>query len=79
LAIASTFSRSDLEGLLTPDEDDTDIARYAAWKIDDVISNPVATGFEVVCPELIYFLRYSREGLFPTWLLLIDGAAVVGA
>jgi hypothetical protein len=46
---------------------------------DDLISDTVTTRFEVVGPELIDFPRYSRKRLFPTGLLLIDGAAVVDA
>ena len=64
---------------LAPGDHDADVTRNTSGKIDDLIADAVAARFQVVGPELKDFLRYSREGLFPARLLLIDGAAVVGA
>src|ERR1700726_2225152 len=48
-------------------------------EIDDLVADAIAPRFQVVGPELKYFLWNSRQRVFPARLLLIDGAAPVGA
>ena len=64
---------------LVPGYDNADISRHAARKVHDLISDAVAARLQIVGPELKDLLSYSRKGLLPSRLLLIDGSALVGA
>src|SRR6266436_2797771 len=63
---------------VSPGNGDGDVARHASRVIDDLVADAIAPGFQVVGPELKYFLWNSGQRVFPARLLLIDGAALVG-
>src|SRR5712691_7755063 len=56
-----------------------DIARHPARKIDDLNLQLVSAGPKVFGPQLMDLLGHAGERAFPARLLLIDGAALVGA
>ena len=58
---------------------DGDVARHASGVIDDLVADAIAPRFQIVGPELEYFLWNPRQRVLPAWLLLIDGTALVGA
>ena len=64
---------------LIPGDHNADVTRHTSGKIDNLIADAVAARLQVVGPELKDLLRYSGKRLFPARLLLIYGAAVVGA
>src|ERR1700753_3231871 len=67
------------EGSVPPSNDDGDVAGHAAGEVYDLVADAVASRFQVIVPELKDFLGYSGERILPARLLLIDGAALVGA
>src|SRR6266550_3548288 len=64
---------------ISPGDGDGDVARHASREIDDLVADAIVPRFQVVGPELEYFLWNPRQRVFPARLLLIDGAALVGA
>src|SRR5260370_489761 len=62
-----------------PTQDDDDIAGHAARIIDDLIADVVAERMKPAFPEFVDLQRNAAEGLFPAFLGLVDGPAVVGA
>src|SRR5205085_10594081 len=57
---------------LRPADGDADISRDTASKIDDLISDAVTAGLQIVGPKLVDFLRHSRRRSLPTCLPLVD-------
>jgi hypothetical protein len=47
--------------------------------VDDLVADVIAVWLQLTLPELVDFLGNAREGLFPTFFGLVDGASVVGA
>src|SRR6516162_8712844 len=68
----------DLNGS-TPLQRHADISRQPAGILDDFDSELVSAWTEVLCPEHIDFLWHAGQRVFPTRLLLDDGAALVRA
>src|SRR3954453_4512272 len=66
-------------GLISPGDVDADVAGHASRKIHDLILDAIAARLQVIEPELVNFLRYSRQRLLPARVLLVDHAAIVGA
>src|SRR5258707_6314621 len=64
---------------VSPGDGDGDVARQASREIDDLVADAIAPRFQVVGPELDYFLWNPRQRILPARLLLIDGPALVGA
>src|ERR1700716_3820402 len=64
---------------VSPGNGDGDVARQASREIDDLVADAIAPRFQVVGPQLKYFLWNPRKRVLPAWLLLVDGAALVGA
>src|SRR4029077_14150475 len=69
--MVSRFIRS------APSQRDTDVAGHAIGPIGDLEFHTVSTRLEVHLPELIKFLRQTRQRIFPTRLLLVYGASFV--
>ena len=69
----------DVDGSVSPGNDDSDVAGHAAGEVYDLVADAVASRFQVIVPKLIDFLGYSGERLLPARLLLIDGTALVAA
>src|SRR5215468_3542882 len=65
--------------LAVPAQRNGDVAGHAAGKIDDLVANAIAARLQIVAPELVDFLRYPAQRLFPPLFHLIDGAALVAA
>src|SRR5262245_63759028 len=63
----------------TPLQGHRHVSRHAAGKIDDLDPQLVSALTEVLRPELIDLPGYPGQRVFPARLLLIDGAALVGA
>src|SRR5215470_15630555 len=70
---------SSLDCELSPADGDADVAGDAAGKIDDLIADAIAPGFQVIGPELEYLLWDSCQRFLPARLHLVDGSALVGA
>ena len=64
---------------LAPGDDDADVPRQAARKVDDLIANAIASWLEIIRPKLEDLLGNARKGLFPTRFLLINRPPPVGA
>src|ERR1700730_15670108 len=64
---------------VAPAYDNADVAGNAARKVDDLIADAVAARPQIVDPELVDFIRHSRQRLFPARFHLIDGTAPIGA
>src|SRR5262245_42959050 len=64
---------------LLPAQEDADIARHAARIVDDLVADVIATRPELALPEVIDLLGNAGQGLLPSLLGLVDGAAVVAA
>lgn len=62
-----------------PFQGHANISRHAARKVDDLHSELISARAELSVPELINLLGHAGQGRFPTRLVLIDSAAVIGA
>src|SRR3569832_696325 len=65
--------------LIPPGDDDADVTRNAAGKVDDLVLDAIAARLQIVGPELKDFPRNAGQRLLPTRRLLIDGATPIGA
>src|SRR5215468_11778737 len=65
--------------LAVPAQRNGDVAGHAAGKIDDLVADAIAARLQIVAPELVDFLRYPAQRLFPALFHLVDGAALVAA
>src|ERR1700739_3394913 len=64
---------------IPPGQHNADIAGHAAREIDDLIFDAIAARLQVIGPELENLQRNAPKRPLPARLLLVDGAAVVGA
>src|SRR4029453_13222493 len=62
-----------------PAQGHADVTRQTVREIHDLYFQLVAPWPKMLLPEFIHFLRLAGECLFPAYLLLIDGAALVRA
>src|SRR4051812_24182575 len=72
-------SNSTARSSVSPGNGNGDVARNTSGVIDDLVADAIAPRFQIVGPELEYFLRNPRQRVLPTSFLLIDGAALVCA
>src|SRR4026207_1292216 len=64
---------------LGPFQTDTNVAGHSIRPVDDLKSELVTERTKSPGPELVHIPRQASESLFPTGLLLVDRASVVGA
>jgi hypothetical protein len=64
---------------LMPAQEDANVARHAAWKVDHLKMSLIAKRAQMFVPELVHILWNSGKSVLPTRLSLIDCAAPVGA
>src|SRR5579863_960255 len=64
---------------IAPGDDNADVSGDASGEIDDLVSHAIAAGLQIVGPELKDLPWNPCERFLPARLLLIDGAAAVGA
>src|SRR6185295_11717293 len=62
-----------------PSQGYTNIARHTVRKIDDLIFDLVATRLKMLLPKIEDLPRQAGERVLPARLLLVDGAAAIGA
>src|SRR6478672_4172842 len=63
---------------VSPGDGDGDVARHASGIFDHLVADAILPRFQVIGPELKYFLWNARQRFLPAWFLLDDGTALVG-
>ena len=63
---------------LIPPQGDPNIARSPSGEVDDLKSNLISAGLEILFPKVVEFLRITGKRFFPAGLALIYGPPTIG-